>query len=116
MDLQLLHITVKDELPAPVDAQAYAADPLHVRGTAGHSAGDAVRVVLFCSDTSGRTVAVHVTGWEPRALIKLRARRDGEPWTSEQLASLAGSLQAAGQRTGRTGELVTGKRLPQTTG
>ena len=39
MELQLLHITVRDDLPAPVDARAYAADPLRAHsGLAGQAA------------------------------------------------------------------------------
>ena len=112
MELQLLHITVRDDLPAPVDARAYAADPLRAHsGLAGQAAQAGVRVVLFCSDTAGKTVAVHVTGWEPRALVKLRARPSGEPWAEHELGWLAGALQGGGDRAPRATESVTAKRL-----
>ena len=99
MELQLLHITVRDDLPAPVDARAYAADPLRAHsGLAGQGAQAGVRVVLFCSDTAGQTVAVHVTGWEPR---------------TRQTASACQRRALGGSRAGMVGRSLGRGRRPR---
>ena len=90
MNLQLLQVHVDDTLPPPVDAEGYRGGrdaPVEA------DSDEAVRVVLFCADESGATVAVHVRGWEPAAHVALTRAPGGRRWDPYELEGLARALR-----------------------
>jgi DNA polymerase delta subunit 1 len=111
MELQILQVFVGDELPAPCPAADYRTTHNKSIPHSDDVLGKGVKVVLFCADERGETVAIHVTGWEPSALISLSRAPGGRQWSSFDLEDLARAVRGSKDDAAGIHSIYVGKAL-----